>query len=417
MSCAPDPFGGFFVPSFSIRAMPLSATSPPRLVTLVLLTGLSVLSLNMFLPSLANMADEFGVPYPLMALAIAGYLASTAVMMLVAGPASDRFGRRPVLLTALSIFTLASAICLATGDVWVFLGFRVLQGAVICGSAVSIAVIGDTAPEAEAASRIGYLTMAMAVVPMLGPTLGGILDEVLGWRASFATFTVLGVGALCLTWIDVGETNRTRSRSFSAQVRGYPALLGSKRYWGYALCMAFSTGAFYAFLAGAPLVATGELGLSTAALGIGMGTMTAGFAVGAFLSGRLSRRRTRTTMMIAGRLVATAGLVLGTCLFLAGLAHPAALFGAVALAGLGNGLTLPSSNAGTLAVEPRLAGSASGLAGALTVGGGALLTTLTGAVVTTETGVYALFAVMLSCAVAGLAAALAVRRAEGRPAG
>lgn len=397
--------------------MLLSATSPPRLATLVLLTGLSVLSLNMFLPSLANMADEFAVPYPVMAVAVAGYLASTAAMMLVAGPASDRFGRRPVLLVALSIFTVASAVCLTTGDIRVFLGFRMLQGAVICGSAVSIAIVGDTAPEHEAASRIGYITMAMAVVPMLGPTVGGVLDEALGWRASFAAYTTLGAAALCLTWTDVGETNRTRSHDFAVQMRGYPALIGSGRYWGYALCMAFSTGAFYVFLAGAPAVATGTVGLSTAGLGVGMGMMTAGFAVGAFLSGRYSARHPRTTMMIAGRLVALTGLLVGFGLFLAGLAHPAALFGPVVLAGLGNGLTMPSCNAGTLSVKPDLAGSASGLAGSLTVGGGALLTTVAGTAVTPDTGVPALFGVMLACVLAGLAAALAVRRAERRPAG
>jgi MFS family permease len=75
-----------------------AARTPPRLGTLVLLTALSVLSLNMFLPSLSNMAVDFEADYSIVALAIAGYLGITGLLMLIAGPMSDRFGRRPILL-------------------------------------------------------------------------------------------------------------------------------------------------------------------------------------------------------------------------------------------------------------------------------------------------------------------------------
>ena len=210
-----------------------SATSPPRIVTLILLTGLSVLSLNMFLPSLSNMAAEFQVDYSLISLSIAGYLAITAVLQVIMGPLSDRYGRRPVLLVGLVIFTLASLVCALTTSIWVFLAFRVLQGAVISGWALSLAVIRDMAPPKEAASLIGYVSMAMAVAPMLGPMLGGALDEVFGWRASFVVFTGFGAAALGLCWVDLGETNKTPSATFAEQFRTYPELFRSRRYWGY----------------------------------------------------------------------------------------------------------------------------------------------------------------------------------------
>ncbi|MEM6680279.1 MAG: MFS transporter, partial [Pseudomonadota bacterium] len=85
-----------------------AATSPPSLVTLVLLTALSTLTLNMFLPSLAGMAEGFEAPYATVSLAVAGYLAVTAVVQLIVGPLSDRLGRRPVVLAGTAIFTLAS---------------------------------------------------------------------------------------------------------------------------------------------------------------------------------------------------------------------------------------------------------------------------------------------------------------------
>lgn len=391
-----------------------TATTPPRLATLILLSALTVVSLNMFLPSLSNIAAEFRADYGLVNLSIAGYAATTAVLQLVMAPLSDRFGRRPVILAALAIFTCASLGCLLAPDIWSFLLFRMLQGAVITGYAVSMAVIRDTAPAQKAAGLMGYVAMGWAVAPMLAPLLGGTLDTLFGWRASFWAFLAFGSGLLVLCWVDLGETNRTRSRTFTAQLHSYPALLGSRRFWGYSLCMAFSVGAFYIFLGGAPLVATTLFHMSPAMLGIAMGSTTAGFIVGSFLSGRLASRCALTTMMIAGGLTACAGLALGLALLAAGIVQVATVFGACAFMGVGNGLTLPSSNAGALSVRPDLAGSASGLSGALMVAGGAALSALAGAVLTAANAAPVMLVMMLAASLLGLAAALWVRRLDCR---
>lgn len=390
------------------------AASPPRLFTLVLLTALSVLSLNMFLPSLSNMAAEFQADYSLVSLSVAGYLGITAVLQLIMGPLSDRFGRRPVLLTGLVIFILASLGCMLATNIWVFLVFRMLQGTIISGWALSLAVIRDTAPEREAASLMGYVTMAMAVAPMLGPMFGGVLDELFGWRSSFLVLAGFGMAVFGLCWVDLGETNRTPTETFARQFETYPELFRSRRFWGYALCMAFSTGAFYAFLAGTPLVAETVFAMSPATLGFYMGTITAGFTLGSFISGRYAKEFPLTTMMITGRIVACAGLIIGLMLFLAGFVHVLSLFGATVFVGLGNGLTMPSSNAGALSVRPKLAGSASGLAGALTVGGGAMLTSITAIIMTEEHGAYQLLGMMLFCSLMALVAALYVLRIDRR---
>src|SRR3546814_6372428 len=136
-----------------------SARTPPCLLTLILVSALSVVSLTMFLPSLASIATAFGADYGLVNLSIAGYAAMTAVLQLVMGPLSDRFGRRPVMLAAVSIFTLASLGCLLATDIWGFLLFRMLQGAIISGYAVSMAVIRDMTPARKAASLMGYVAV------------------------------------------------------------------------------------------------------------------------------------------------------------------------------------------------------------------------------------------------------------------
>jgi Bcr/CflA subfamily drug resistance transporter len=395
-----------------------AATSPPKLVTLILLTGLSVLSLNMFLPSLSNIAEDFGADYALVSLSIAGYLGVTAVLQLVLGPLSDRYGRRPVLLAALVIFVAASLACALAANIWIFLAFRILQGAIISGYAISGAVVRDMVTARKAASLMGYIAMAMAVAPMVGPMLGGALDQLFGWRANFIAFVALGTVVLGLVWIDLGETNKAPSETLMKQVRSFPELLGSRRFWAYALCMAFSTGAFYSFLAGVPLVADTLFELSPAVLGFYLGTITLGFAVGSYLSGRYAQRYALTSLMVTGRLVACLGLLAGLALFAAGFVHVVSLFGATIFVGLGNGLTIPSANAGALSVRPHLAGSAAGHAGALTVAGGAIITFVTSAALTEQHAAFALLGMMLLSSSLALAAALYVRhidRQEGSP--
>ncbi|MEO1399008.1 MAG: MFS transporter, partial [Pseudomonadota bacterium] len=232
------------------------------MITLIFLTALSTVSLNMFLPSLAGITTDLGTSYAVASFAVAGYLAVTAVLQLVLGPLSDRIGRRPVLLFALGTFAMASVGCAFATDIRVFLGFRMLQGGVIAGYALSLAIVRDTTSEQKAAGLIGYISMAMALAPMVGPVLGGILDTTFGWRANFVFYALAGIALFVLCWVDLGETKSAqvpRSGTDAAKV-----LLKVPLFWAYALCSAFSTGAFYIFLTGAPLVAAQEFGVSTA---------------------------------------------------------------------------------------------------------------------------------------------------------
>ncbi|MEM1040115.1 MAG: multidrug effflux MFS transporter [Pseudomonadota bacterium] len=386
-----------------------ASISPPRIITLIFLTGLSVLTLNMFLPSLSNIAIEFDADYGLVSLAISGYLAMTAVMQIFIGPLSDRFGRRPILLVTLAVFSIASIGCFLASNITVFLVFRMMQAAIISGAALSPAIVKDMFPTKKAASLLGYISMAMAIAPMVGPMIGGFIDEIFGWRSNFALYAIVGLSILILCFFDVGETHNKRSADFGSQLRLYPSLLRSRRFWGYSLCNAFSTGAFYAFLAGAPLVATVLFEISTSELGIYIGTITIGFFLGSLTSGRLAKNYELATMMIAGRLVACIGLLGGIALFALGFSHEFILFGATVFVGYGNGVTMPSTNVGAMSVKPELSGSAASLTGALTVAGGAILTFATGVVITEQNGIHTLFGMMFFCSFAGLIIAFAVR--------
>jgi MFS transporter, DHA1 family, multidrug resistance protein len=398
-----------------------AASAPPRLFTLVLLSGLSVVSLNMFLPSLSNIAAEFQAGYGLLAsMSIAGYAGMTTVLQLLIGPFSDRFGRRPVILVSLVIYILGSLGCLLATDVWTFLLFRTIQAAIVSGFALSRVIIRDTEPAQKAAGLMGYLSIAWAIAPMLAPMLGGALDLLFGWRANFIAFLVFGAAVLALCWFDLGETNKNPSETFTKQFKSFPSLFRSWHFWGYSLCMAFSMGALYAFLAAAPLVATAVLRMSPATLGIYMGSTAAGFILGSFVSGRFAAHYPLTTMIVAGRVVAFAGLTVGLGLLLAGIVHEFSLFGSCVFLGVGNGISMPSSNVGAMSVRPELVGSAAGLSGALTGAGGALMSGITSTVLNEANAAFVLLGMMLVSSTMALLAALFVlcldrRQTKGNP--
>ncbi|MCA0257850.1 MAG: multidrug effflux MFS transporter [Proteobacteria bacterium] len=372
--------------------------TPPHIVTLVLIAGLSALNQNIFLPALPEMASFFKTDYAVMQLTLSGYLAGTALLQLVIGPLSDRYGRRPVMIGALAIMLIATLFCIFATDVTVFLIARMVQTAVVAGLVLSRAIVRDMVPLEEAASMLGYVTMGMALVPMFGPAVGGILSETFGWQACFAALAILTFLILIIVAADLGETNRQPIGSFRAQFRVWPHLLASRLFWSYALISVFVSGAFFSFLGGAPFAGTTLLKLSPSALGLQFLYTAVGYMVGNFFSGLFAKRLGIRHMLVIGNGITLIGIGFALVMAMAGHFTALSFFGSMVLMGLGNGVALPSANAGMVSVRPDLAGSASGLGGALTLGLGAILSVIAASIMTEETGAMPLLIVMFTCA-------------------
>ena len=386
----------------------LDRSTPPHIVTLILIAGISALNMSIFLPSLTAMTDYFQTDYTTMQFSLSGYLAMTAVLQTFIGPISDKIGRRPVVIGSMMIFVLASIGTYFATSITLFLVFRMLQAAVATGLVLSRAIVRDMVPQNQAASMIGYVTMGMALVPMVGPMIGGALDELFGWHATFLFLTICGVGVLAISYYDQGETLTDGGMSFRDQLCSYPELFASPRFWGYALCAAFASGAFFALLGGASFIAGTVFGLSPLWSGIALGAPAIGYAMGNFLSGRYSVRFGINRMAIVGTAIIIAGLGTSLALGLVGIQHPLIFFGFCSFLGLGNGIALPNVTAGLLSVRPHLAGTASGLGSALMVGGGAALAQYASTLLNAETGALPLQWLMFSTAVASLLCVLFV---------
>jgi len=392
----------------------LDRATPPHIVTLILLAGISALSLNIFLPSLPGMTEYFDTEYRLMQLSVALYLAVNAALQILMGPISDRLGRRPVILGGMAIFLLATLGCLLSTNAVMFLTFRMAQATIVVAMVLSRAIVRDMVPQDQAASMIGYVTMGMTVVPMLGPALGGVLDELFGWKANFWALFILGALVTWLSWRDLGETAPRSGQTLRQQIADYPELLTSQRYWGYALASALSSGSFFAYLGGAPFVGDRVFGLAPGELGLYFGAPAVGYMLGNFVSGRFSVRIGVNRMVLWGTLFNAVGIALNLAVFYAGQGSPISFFGLMILMGLGNGMVIPNATAGALSVRPHLAGTASGLAGALMIGGGAALSALAGALLTPGSGAFPLLWIMLSTGLLAIAAILFVMWRETR---
>jgi len=292
----------------------LDRTTPPHILTLVLMAGMSAMNMSIFLPSLPAMTQEFGTDYAVMQLSVSVYLGCTALLQVMIGPISDRFGRRSVTLVSLVIFVLATAGCYMSTSVEMFLAFRMVQATIAVGMVLSRAIVRDMYGQEESASMIGYVTMGMSIVPMIAPSIGGALDTAFGWRATFIFLMIFGSAMALLCWADQGETAAT-------EVFDQPVAM---------------TG----FFLGVPAI---------------------GYALGNFLSGRYSVRYGINRMIVAGSIVQFVGLGLSLVVSYLGYGSAWMFFAFVTFVGLGNGLVLPNANAGLLSVRPHLAGTASGV--------------------------------------------------------
>lgn len=390
----------------------LDRSTGPHIFTLIALASISALASNIFLPSLPNLADYYNTTPAVMGLSVGVYLAASAVIQLFAGPMSDAIGRRPVIIGALTIFIVSSIGAIFAPTAGIFLALRAVQAASATAMVLSRAIVRDMVPGEQAGSVIAYVTMGMALVPMVSPMLGGVLDEWFGWQASFWTLGIVGGLILLLVIFDLGETAQSTGNSFSQQFREYPELLRSQRFWGYCFASACGSGAFFAYLGGAPFVGSEVFGLSPDVLGFYFGAPALGYLVGNFLSGRYSVHIGINPMVFWGLVITSLGSVLSLIAIFLGYGSAPSFFGFMTIVGVGNGMTMPNASAGMLSARPKLAGSASGLGGAIMIAGGAFLSAFAGYVLRHGTGEAPLIWLMFTSSTIGIFFALWVIRRE-----
>src|SRR6202046_4583476 len=164
---------------------------------LVAMTACGTLGMHVIIPALPATARALGISAGTAQLTITLYLIGLAIGQLLYGPVSDRFGRRPVLLTGLSLFTVASVVTAAAPPAGILIVARSVQSIGGCaGLVLGRAAVRDGATAEKAAGQLALLTLVMAMVPAIAPAIGGYLTAYIRWRASYAPRAPCGAAAL-----------------------------------------------------------------------------------------------------------------------------------------------------------------------------------------------------------------------------
>jgi DHA1 family bicyclomycin/chloramphenicol resistance-like MFS transporter len=363
---------------------PMSGRTLPRAPSLPLLFAMmfaSQLAVTIFLPGLPAIAADLQTSLSAAQSLLPAYLAAFAVAQLVVGPLSDAFGRRPVIVGGLALFTLASIAGALAPDIGLLLTARAVQACGACATmVVARAIIRDTAEGAAAARAMSWLAIAMAVGPSVAPFIGGQLVTWLDWRATFALTGIVAALTAFGVLRHLEETllpEDRRSPRFVAEGLTYLRLFGNPVFVCYSLTVGFASGAMQAFLTASPIVLIVLMDVSPAIYGVCVMAMPLIYMVGSFLAGRLTRFLPIDTIILAGTVFSVVGgaLQVAFAVILGDAVTPLHVLGAFGISNFGTGLVLACCYAQALnTVSPSYAGAASALSGFLHMGWAFVLT-------------------------------------------
>jgi MFS transporter, DHA1 family, multidrug resistance protein len=348
---------------------------------LLLLTVFGPISMDLYLPALPALTVDLGAVTSVAQLTVTACLLGLAAGQLIAGPLSDRFGRRGILLIGAVAYVATSALCAISPTVELLIIARLVQGmAGGVGIVVAQAAGRDIYSGGALIRFYGRLTVVGGFAAIVGPLLGGILNTVTDWRGLFVFLAVVGAGILVITLLVFRETlpaeNRTRG-GFAHTLRDFRVLLADRVFLGAVLNQGFLYAALFAYLAGATFVLQDIYGLSPQGYALAFGLNSAGYMVFGYLAGRAAERWSITGTLTVGVVVAGLG---AAGLLVAGLVAMPLWVVIVSLFALATGVAISSPPATTVALVeyPRMAGTASSLLGMVRFGFGGVAAPLVG---------------------------------------
>jgi DHA1 family bicyclomycin/chloramphenicol resistance-like MFS transporter len=334
---------------------------------LAALTAIGPLTTDMYLPSLPDIARQLRATTAQGQLTISAYLIGFAVGQILYGPVSDRHGRKPVLLAALALYSVASLACVLSTSIEVLIAARFVQALGGCGSVVlARAIVRDLYSGARAGRELSLMGSVMALAPVLAPLAGGLLQTGFGWRSIFVTLVAAGVTGAGVVWLLLPETLATRAAeaiSPSTMLTSYRAVARNPAYLAYLGIATASYAGLFAWISGASFVLQNLYGLSPFNFGVAFALGSIGYMTGATMAARLVMQfGIDRTLGVGSVTLAVGGLGTVTALALGfGSAVSLVLPVAVYLAGLG--MVLPQAIAGAMTPFPERAGAASALLG------------------------------------------------------
>jgi DHA1 family bicyclomycin/chloramphenicol resistance-like MFS transporter len=306
-------------------------------------------------------------------------LFAMALATLAYGALSDRYGRRPLLLSGLSIFLFGSVVAFFAETIATMVIGRSLQAiGAACGVTLVRTIASDVYGPGRLVKAIAYLTMFYTLGPMISPIVGGLLIDTLGWRSVFVFALLVGSLILAGAYLAIPETRVPGEPTHTSLLRSSIALLGQIRFSAFVLQTGFSTGAFLTIATAASGFMKELLGRPSFEFGLYFLLFPIGFLCGNFISTRLSGRVVNETMVMAGAAMLLVTVAVQSAFLLSGHINPLVLFVPGFFVTLAQGISLPFGQAAAMAINPQLVGMAAGLGVFMQHFGGAAFSQLYG---------------------------------------
>ena len=334
---------------------------------LTLLLGIQPISTDLYLPALPTLQRELGAGPAATQLTLSALIICFGLGQLVCGPLSDRFGRRPVLLAGMALYTVASLFGAAAQSIEALIAWRALQGAAMA-SAVTCgrSIVRDLFLPHEGARVMSRALGGLGVIAMLGPIVGGLLVEWVSWHAALLVTALFGAGSLAFIALRFRETLVQRNPEATQParlLRNWADVLRNPTFRAYAALLCSSYGGLFVLLAGSSFVFINVLGTSRIVCGLILGTSSLAYIGGTMLCRRLLLRHGLPGAVKRGALLSLTGGVSMAALSLAGVQSVWAIMLPQLLYAVGHGIHQPCGQAGAVGPFPEKAGTAASLSG------------------------------------------------------
>jgi len=336
-------------------------------ITLTLLLGIQPISTDLYLPTLPTLQRDLGASVAGVQLTLSALIICFGIGQLVCGPLADRYGRRPVLLVGMTLYTIASVLGASAQSIEWLIGWRALQGAamaaaVTCGRSI----VRDLFQPAEGARVMSRSLGGLGVIAMLAPTLGGVLVQLANWHAALMATALFGAGTLAFLAPRFDETlpqrnlHATRPRQV---LRNWSGVLADPTFRAWTLLLCCTWGGLFFMLAGSSFVFINVLGTSRIAYGLILAAFSGAYIVGTFACRRLLLRHGLRGAVRRGAAYSLVGGVGMAALSLAGVTSPWALVLPQMLFNFGHGIHQPCGQSGVVGPFPEKAGTAASVSG------------------------------------------------------
>ena len=322
------------------------------------------LAVHLFLPVIPAVKAALGLSDALAQLTFSAALFGMAFATLFYGSLSDRYGRRPVLLAGLALFLLGSAVSALAGSIGTLVLGRLVQAVgAACGLTLSRAIAQDVYGRERLVKALAYLTMFFTIGPMISPIVGGVLIDAFGWRSVFGFALLLGGLIALVAYVAVFETRppSPEHRPGGNVLRNYYELFRHPRFTAFVLQSGFMTSTFLVAATAASSLLKDLLQRPSTEFGFYFLLFPFGFLSGNFITSRIGNRAANETMVLAGSLTSLAAVTVQSSLLLGGHVTPLTLFAPGFFITMGQGISLSYAQAGAMAINHKLAGTAAGI--------------------------------------------------------